>query len=334
MYARTRMPGARVLARWAAPLALAFGVLAAPNAHAQNSAAGEPTRLIVGFAAGGGTDVAARLVAEPLAKKLGTTIVVDNKPGGGGVLAMTELKKSAPDGRTLLMSSTGTLVMLPHLQKVPFDIQKDITYLGTVVQYPLVIVVPPQLGVRTLRDFVAYSKRNPGKLAYSSAGIGTGNHFAAEVLKKETGIDIAHVPYKSDGAALPDLMEGRVQMHVINIQVALQHIKSGKLVALAVTGASRLPDLPDVPTVAEAGYPAVEQAPWTAVIGPAGIPPDTAARISAALAEVLADPELRKKFAALGQDVAPRNPAETRTFVGREYERYKAVAAAANMKVE
>jgi len=313
---------------------LATTAMLAPAAQAQQTGGADAVRMIVGFAAGGGTDVVARIVAEPLARKLGTPIVVDNKPGGGGVVAMGELKKSAPDGKTLLMSSTGTLVMLPHIQRVPFDIQKDVTYIGTIVQYPLVVVVPQSLGVQSLREFVAYAKRNPGRLSYSSAGIGTGNHFAAEVLKKETGIDVGHVPYKSDGAALPDLMEGRIAMHVINIQVALAHIKNGKLVALAVTGPARTADLPDVPTVAESGFPAVEQAPWTALIGPGGMAAETTARIAAALSEVLADPDIRRRFAALGQEVLARNPADTRSFVARENERYKAVAADAKMSVE
>ena len=207
----------------------------------------------------------------------------------------------------------------------------DVTYIGTIVQYPLVVVTPPLPGVKTLADFIAYVRQRPGQLSYSSAGMGTGNHFAAEVLKKETGIDLVHVPYKSDGAALPDLMTGRIAMHVINIQVALQHIRSGKLVALAVTGPVRAADLPDVPTVAEAGYPAVEQAPWTALIGPAGLPPAVVARLSAALSDVLADAELKRRFAALGQDVVPRKPEDTRRFVAAESERYKAVAAGAKM---
>lgn len=309
-------------------------ICTAASAWAQAPRAADGIRLLVGFAAGGGTDVAARLVAEPLAKKLGTPVVVENRPGAGGVLAMTELKRAAPDGKTVLMSSTGTLVMLPHLQKVPFDIDKDISYVGTVVQFPLVIVVPASLGPKTLREFVEYVKQNPGKLSYSSAGIGSGNHFAAEVLKKETGIDLTHVPYKGDSAALPDLMEGRIALHVMNIQVALQHIRSGKLVALAVTGPARAPDLPQVPTVAQAGYPAVEQAPWTAVIGPPGMSPELTTRLSVALNEVLADPELRKRFAALGQDVVPRSPAETRSFVASENARYKTIAVAAKMTAE
>ncbi len=199
---------------------------------------------------------------------------------------------------------------------------------------PLVVVTPPLPGVKTMKDFVAYVKARPGQLSYSSAGVGTGNHFAAEVLKQETGIDLAHVPFRGDGAALPDLMSGRVTMHVINIQVALQHIRTGKLVALAVTGPRRTNELPDVPTVAEAGFPSVEQAPWTALIGPAGLPAATVERLAAALDQVLADPELRRKFADLGQDVVTRRPEETRRFVLSESERYKAVAAAAKMSAQ
>lgn len=294
---------------------------------------GDSIRLLVGFAAGGGTDLVARMIAEPLARKLNTTIVVDNKPGAGGVLAMEELKRSRPDGRTLLLSSTGTLVMLPHIQRVPFDV-KDFSYIGTITQFPLVIVIPSTLGPKTLSEFVQYARNTPGKLSYSSAGIGTGNHFAAEVLKKETSIDIVHVPYKSDGAALPDLLEGRIAVHVININVALQHIRAGKLVALAVTGPARSPELPNVPTVAEAGYPTVEQAPWTALIGPSGMKPELIARIGTALNEVLGDAELRRRVAALGQEVVTRNPANAREFVMRESQRYRAVAESAKMSSE
>ncbi|HEY4069578.1 MAG TPA: tripartite tricarboxylate transporter substrate binding protein [Burkholderiaceae bacterium] len=310
----------------AAPLAVAPAALAQPG--------GEPIHLLVGFAAGGGTDLVARIVAEPLGKRLGTGIVVDNRPGAGGVVAMEELRRSRPDGRTLLFSATGTLVMLPHIQRVPFDIEKDFSYIGTVTQYPLVIVVPASLGPKTLAEFVAYAKKNPGKLSYSSAGIGTGNHFSGEVFKKETGVDLTHVPYKSDGAALPDLLEGRIAMHMMNINLVMPHIRTGKLIALAVTGPVRAPDLPNVPTVAEAGFPTVEQAPWTALLGPASMKPELVARIASALTDTLADPEVKRRIGALGQDVVIHDPAETRRFVARESQRYKAIAESAKMMTE
>jgi len=321
-------------------LALLIGVggawLAAAPASSQGvpQPAGAPIRMLVGFGAGGGTDTVARIVAEPLSRKLNAPIVVENKPGAGGVLAMEELKRSRPDGQTLLMSSTGTLVMLPHIQRVPFDISKDITGIGTVVQYPLVIVVPASLGVKSLNEFIDRVKREPGKLSYASAGNGTGNHFAAEVLKKETGIDLVHVPYKSDGAAMPDLLAGRTAMDVLNIQIALPHIRSGSLVALAVTGPAQVPDLPGVPTVAQAGYPNVQQSPWSALIGPAGMAPEKVTQLNTALNEVLATPAVRKRFADLGQDVFASTPAQTREHIDRESARYRTVAAQAHIVSE
>lgn len=314
-------------------LCIAVALLALPLASLAQPT-GEPIRLLVGFAAGGGTDVIARLIAEPLGRTLGTNILVDNKPGAGGVLAMEELKRSRPDGRTLLLSSTGTLVMLPHIQRVPFDITKDFSYLGTITQFPLVIVVPSSLGPKTLAEFVAHVKMNPGKLSYSSAGIGTGNHFAGEVLKKETGVDLTHVPYKSDGAALPDLLEGRIAMHMMNINLVMPYIRAGKLIALAVTGPTRATDLPNVPTVAESGYPAVEQAPWTALLGPASMKPELVEQIATALGEVLADPDLKRRIGVLGQDIVIHSPIETRRFVARESQRYKAIAESAKMSTE
>ncbi len=305
----------------------AMGQANAPLSHG-------PIRLLVGFGAGGGTDTVARIIAEPLARRLNASIIVENRPGANGVLAMEALRNSEPDGRTLLVSATGTLVMQPHLTRVPFDIHQDITSIGMMVQYPLVIVTSATNGLKTLREFVQYVRERPGQLSYSSAGIGSGNHFAGEMLKHEAGIDLVHVPYKGDAPALPDLMEGRIAMHVLNIQVAMKHIESGKLTALALTGSARLPELPHVPTVAEAGYPDLEMMPWTALIGPAGLPEGFVTRVNDALNEVLSDPSIRKRFSDLGQQVAIRSPNETKQHIERENERYEAVARQAGMTAE
>lgn len=293
-----------------------------------------PIRLLVGFGAGGGTDTVARIIAEPLARRLDTSIIVENRPGANGVLAMEALRNSRPDGRILLVSATGTLVMQPHLTRVPFDIHRDITSIGMMVQYPLVIVTSASNGLKTLREFIEYVRERPGRLSYSSAGIGSGNHFAGEMLKHETGIDLVHVPYKGDAPALPDLMEGRIAMHVLNIQVALKHIESGRLTALALTGSARLPELPLVPTVAEAGYPGLEMMPWTALIGPSGLPEEFITRVNAALNDVLSDPSIRKRFSDLGQQVAIRSSNETKQHIERENQRYKTVAQQARMTAE
>lgn len=316
--------------------ALALGTVL-PGVHAQTpapTASPEVMRWLIGFAAGGGTDSIARVLLDPMSRRLGMPIVIENRPGANGLLAMEELRKSRPDGRTLLVSGTGTLVMLPHIQKVPFDLQRDVEYIGMVSRYPLVAVTPATTQVKTLAAFVAYAKSRPGKLAYSSSGIGAADHFAGELLKQETGIDMVHAPYKSAAAALPDLLEGRVAFHLMNIQVALPMIQSGRLVALAVTGTTRAAELPQVPTVGEAGFPRVGIAPWIALIGPAGLPPERVQAVNAALNETLADPAIRKRLTNLGHETMAASAQETRAHIEAESERYRRVATAANIKAE
>jgi len=324
----TRRAALRRLA--AVPLATAFA-----GAAAQAPApATDVMRWLIGFAAGGGTDSIARVLLEPMSRKLGVPIVIENRPGANGLLAMEELRKSRPDGKTLLMSGTGTLVMLPHIQKVPFDLQKDVGHVGMVSRYPLVAVTPASTQARTLPEFIAYARRQPGKLAYSSSGIGAADHFAGELLKQETGIDMVHAPYKSAAAALPDLLEGRLAFHLMNIQVALPMIQSGRLVALAVTGGTRAPELPQVPTVGESGFPRVAIAPWITLIGPAGMPADRVRAVNAALNETLADPAIRKRLTELGHETMAASPQEAAAHIEAESARYRRVAQAANIKAE
>ena len=311
--------------------------VAAPAARAQAPASAAPAdvvRWLIGFAAGGGTDAIARVLIEPMSRRLGVPIVIENRPGANGLLAMEELRRSRPDGRTLLVSGTGTLVMLPHIQKVPFDLHRDVTALGMVSRYPLVAVTPAATQVQTLAAFVAYAKSRPGRLAYSSSGIGAADHFAGELLKQETGIDLVHTPYKSAAAALPDLLEGRVVFHLMNIQVALPMIQSGRLVALAVTGPARAPELPQVPTVAEAGFARVGIAPWIALIGPAGLASERVRAVNAALNETLADPLIRKRLSELGHDTLAGSPQDARQHIEAESERFRRVAASAGIRAE
>lgn len=320
-----------ILTRMAAvPLTTAFS-----PAWAQAPAAtADVMRWLIGFGAGGGTDSIARVLLEPMSRRLGHPIVIENRPGANGLLAMEELRKSRADGRTLLMSGTGTLVMLPHIQKVPFDLNKDIGYVGMVSRYPLVAVTPAATQAKSLAEFVSYAKKLPGKLAYSSSGIGAADHFAGELLKQETGIDMVHAPYKSAAAALPDLLEGRLAFHLMNIQVAMPMIQSGKLVALAVTGGTRAPELPQIPTVAEAGFPKVAIAPWIALIGPAGLPADRVRAVNMALNETLADVTIRKRLTELGHETMITSPQEAGAHIEAESARYRRVALAANIKAE
>jgi tripartite-type tricarboxylate transporter receptor subunit TctC len=312
-------------------LAAAIGA-PAQTAPAQTAPTQDVGRWLIGFAAGGGTDTIARVLLDPMSRRLGTPLIIENRPGANGLLAMEELRKSKPDGRTLLLSGTGTLVMQPHIEKVPFDIQKDIAYVGMVSRYPLVAVTPATTRAKTLSEFVSLAKQQPGKLAYSSSGTGAADHFAGEMLKQETSIDMVHVPYKSAAAALPDLLEGRLAFHLMNIQVALPMIQAGRLTALAVTGRERAAELPQVPTVAEAGFPRLDITPWIVLIAPAGMAPEKLRTIHAALNESLADPAVRKRLGELGHEPVVMNAADARSYVMSESDRYRRIALNAGIK--
>jgi tripartite-type tricarboxylate transporter receptor subunit TctC len=309
-------------------LAAALAAAAAPAQYPL-----KPVHLVVGFPAGGPADIFGRTFAQALGNGLGQPVIVENKSGVGGVLGIDAVAKSIPDGYTLGFNNQGSVAMAPYaLTKMPFNPNKDLALITTVVKVPEVVVVNPSLPVSSLAELIAYAKANPGKIAFGSAGAGGITHLACELLKSEAHIDVLHVPYKGAAPAVSDLLGGQVQMGIFDVPVVLPHIKSGKFRALAVTSARRAPSLPDVPTTAEAGYPNVISDNWYGLVAPAATPPAVLKRIHEAAVAALHSPVLIEQFAKVSGIPAPMTPEEYQTFLGEEQARWGAIIKAIGFK--
>lgn len=295
-------------------MALAWGVHPGLAATAYPS---RPIRLIVPFAAGGTSDILARLIGTALGEKLDGTVVVEDRPGAGGNLGSDYVAKSTPDGYTLVLASVGTHAINTSLYAhMPYDPVNDFTPVSLVANVPTVLVVNPDVPVRSVRELIAYAKAHPGKLNYASAGIGTTQHLAGELFKIKTGVNIVHVPYKGGGPAVTDLLGGQVQMMFPNIPVVAQQIKAGRLRPLAVAAARRSEALPAVPTVAEAaGLDDFDVATWFGILGPAGMPVDIVSRLNGALAEAVKDGAIKTRFAQLGLEPLHDTPQAFRQYI-------------------
>ncbi len=290
-------------------------------------------RLVVGFPAGGPADIFGRAFAHALSGELGQPVVVDNKAGVGGVLGIDAVAKSAADGYTLGFNNQGSVAMAPYaMDKMPFDPNKDLALITTVVKVPEVIVAHPSLGVSTLAELIAKAKARPGTINYGSAGAGGITHLAGELLKLEAHIDIVHVPYKGAAPAVNDLLGGQVQMGIFDVPVVLPHIKSGRLKALAVTTAKRVPTLPDVPTTGELGYPKVISDNWYGFVAPAGTPAPVLNRLHAAAIAVLRSSALAEQFAKVGGIPFPSSPEEYAAFLADEQARWSGIIHAIGFK--
>ena len=309
---------ARILL-WSALLLL----LAAPARAATFPS--RPIHLILPYAPGGIVDFAGRVVAQKLGDALGQTVVAENKPGAGGIVGVDYVAHSAPDGYDIVIMDPA-IVINPTLQKsMPYDIFKDLVTVTIVNSSPEVLVVAPQLGIKTYAELVAYGKANPGKLNYASAGVGTTPHLAAAMWALRTGIDAVHVPYKGVGPSYIDLISGKVQMLFSSIAGALPFTSKGSVIALATTGSQRSPVYPDLPTVAEAGLPGYEVDLWLGIYGPAGMPPDVLATLNSGLTKALHDDELKAAFAKFGLTPRGTSLAEGAAFTKSEYEKWKKV---------
>jgi tripartite-type tricarboxylate transporter receptor subunit TctC len=309
-------------------LALACAALVLP-ARAQGGA----LRIIVPFTPGGSSDILARAIAPGLSAAIGQPIVVDNKPGAGGSIAGAEAAKAAPDGNTLFMGHLGTLAVNPWLYpKAGYDPLTSFVTVGQVATVPNVLVVSAGSPVRTLKDFVELARSKPGSLTYSSGGNGSAAHMAFEALKLRTKITTVHIPYRGTVPAVTDLLGGQVDATFTGVTVLLPHIRSGRLRALAVSSAQRIPSLPDVPTVAESGYPGFEADQWYGLVAPAGTPPARIQKLNAELNKVLASPAVAQQLAGEGAIATPRTPEAFRELIARELPRWGAVVKTANMK--
>ena len=293
--------------------------LAAPHALAQADWPTKPIRFVVPFAPGGTSEIVARAVASELTKQLGQTVYVENKPGGAGTVAMADVAKSPPDGYTMILGHVGTLAVNPYmLANQPYDVNKDFVPVTLLAKVPNVFVIHPDVPAKDFAEFVAYAKKNPGKLNYGSAGNASAGHLAMEYLKLVTGMDIAHIPYKGTGPQLTDLLAGRTQASSAGLPALAPHIKSGKLRAIAVGTPQRVAQMPDVPTVAEMGYKDFETSQWYGILVPAGTPPALVKRLQEESAKALRSPAVTERFAGDGAVAGGGPSSEFAAFIARE----------------
>ncbi len=314
------MPPAAACWRSRPPPSLAplLALHAAPAA-AQGAYPTKPVTIVVPFSAGGTTDILARVVGQAISGDLGQTVIIDNKPGAGGNIGAAAVARAPADGYTLLMGTVGTHAINEALyKKLPFDPTKDFAPLSRVAMVPNVLVVPVALPYKSVADIIAAAKAQPGKLTYASSGIGTSIHLSGELFKSMTGTEILHVPYKGSSPALTDLLGGQVMMMFDNLPSAMQHIRGGKLRALAVTAAKRSPELPDVPTVAEAGVKGFEATSWFGLFAPAGTPPQVVSKLNAAIVKALGSAEVKKKLSEQGAEPHPEKPEQFAAFIRAE----------------
>ncbi|MGQ2994739.1 Bug family tripartite tricarboxylate transporter substrate binding protein [Variovorax sp.] len=312
--------------------ACAAGPLAA---LAQND---RPITIVVPYAPGGTTDMLGRLIAQQLGTALGRTVIVDNKPGAGTAIGASQVARAAPDGSTLLVATSTTLAINPWLyKKLSYDPAKDFAPVGLIGAVPLMVVVHPSVPARTLAELVALAKSKPEGLSYGSAGNGSPQHLGAEMFKFATGTAMTHVPYKGSALALTDLLGGQLQLMFTDIAPALQHVRSGKLRALAVTSKKRQPTFPDVPTVAESRLPGTadfEAVAWQSIVAPAGTPAPVVERLSQEIAKVIAQPALRQKLENDGFEPGSSTPAQLAAYIRSESERWGQVIRASGATID
>lgn len=302
--------------------------LVSPTMAADEAYPIKPVNLIVGFAPGGGTDLIARQIAPRLSELLKQPVVVENRAGASGTIAAGVVAKAKADGYTLLLGHVSSNAMVPAIMpKLPYAPGKDFSPIVLVGSVPQVVVVPASSPAKTLGDFIAMVKTKKGTINYASSGQGTQQHFAAELFQMATGTSMTHVPYKGSGAALTDLISGHVDVNFDTVPTVLQHIKSGKLRALAVTTRTRVATLPDVPTVAEVGVFGYEIGAWYMLMAPASLPKPVRDTLSGAMAKVLATPEVREKLVALGTEISGGTPEEAQAYLSSEITKWARLAA-------
>lgn len=302
------------------------------NAQPQAYPSVQPVRLIVPFAPGGTVDILGRLVAQYIAKPLGQSVIVENKPGAGAAVGSEFVAKSAPDGYTLLMASTSSMVVNPNLQKLPYQLS-SFEPIALVASVPHVIVVNPAVQATDLKQFLALVKQK-GSVNYATAGIGTPQHLGGAMLASQTGLNMVAIPYKGTGPALNDVVAGQVDLMSVDLPPALPFINTGKIRALGVAAKSRSPFAPDIPTIAEAGLPNFEVTGWYGIVAPAGLPADVSERLSRVIAEALALPEVKEKLAQLGATAESARGKEFADFMQLESAKWAGVIKTANIKLD
>ncbi len=317
--------------RIAVALFVAASSIAATSAQAQDWPA-RPIRIVVGFGAGGGTDIAARIIAEPLSKALGQPVVVENRVGAGGTTAAEQVARSAKDGYTALMMSNAHVIAPAMYKSLRYNSVNDFQMVSMVGTAGLMLVTAPDFPAKDVKGLIAHAKKNPGKLNFGSPGVGTTQHFASEFMKQMAGLDIQHVPYKSTPATLTGLIAGEVQMVIELIQTVQGQVQAGKMRAIGVTSPQRFPTVPDIPTLAETGLPGYDVTSWYGLAFPAGTPAPIVEKTNKALRDLLATDTVRGQIAKVGALVKSSTPDELRAHIVSEIDRWKAVREKAGME--
>ena len=313
---------------------LAALAAASPGLHAQTAYPNKAIRYIVPVAAGGGSDMVGRTVTERWGKLLGQTFVVDNQGGGGGVIACQSTMRAAPDGYTLLQGYVATHGTSPATRRLPYDAVKDFTPVGMIGATPNVLVVNTNLPVTNVAEFVAYVKKNPGKLSYGSAGQGSLTHLTMELFKQQINSFMVHIPYRGIAPAFTDLMGGQTQAMFPGLAAATPHIRAGRVRPLAVTGLARHPQYKDLPTLDEAGFKGFDAQQWYGVVGPAGMPAAVVKQLNDTLATVLRAPDLREKLSIAAIEPIVMSPEQLGDFIKTDIARWTALARARNIQLE
>jgi tripartite-type tricarboxylate transporter receptor subunit TctC len=308
-------------------------MLAAGTAHAQEAFPNKPIRIVIGYAAGGGTDILARIITDKLSRGLGQSVIVENKPGAQSIIAAQYVAAAKPDGYTLFMGPSGPIAMNPAIySKLPYSPLRDFAPISIVGSYPLVLVVSPNLPVKSVQDLVAYAKANPSKSNYGASAAPF--QLAAELFKQRTGAHFEHIAYKGSNESVNAVMAGEVTMTIADPPAVAGPIKAGRIRGLAVTSSKRHPAWPDLPTLVDSGFPDMDIVLWNGFLAPAGTPAPVIKRLQEELARVMAMPDVRERFASLGVDPVTNTPEEFRKMIASDIEKWTAVAKAANIKAD
>jgi tripartite-type tricarboxylate transporter receptor subunit TctC len=311
---------------------IALAAMALPQPAWAQAWPDRPVKVIVPYAPGGATDAIARPWAERLSQAFGQQFVIENRGGASGMIGAEAAAKSPPDGYTLLLTPNAPLTVLPSLRKTPYDPIKSFDPVGRVGDVLNGFVVHPSLGVKTLKELVAFAKANPSKVSYGSSGNGTANHLRLEAFKLKAGVDILHVPYRGGADTLNDVLPGNV--HMMNEPISLPHVKAGKLILLAINGAQRNPDFPDVPTLTEAGYPGIDVPIWFSIVAPAGTPKDIIAKLNARMIEIAKADDMKAKLWSVNAIVPLQTPEEMAKSLADDTASNAEIIKLAGVKIE
>jgi len=314
-------------------LAVALVAIAVAGTARANDYPSHPIRLIVPYAAGGGADSVARIVAKRVSETIGQPIVIENRGGGGSIIGTEMVKNAQADGYTLLLGQSGPISINPAVySNLPYDPEKDFVPVTMTTAYPYIMVVSPSLGVKTVKEFVALAMSKPGELNFGTTGVGAANHLVAELFDSKAGIRMTHIPYRGTALAVTDLLAGHVQVVFADPITALPHMNAGMLVALAVTSKERSPVAPDVPTISESGYPGFDAIAWHGILAPAGTPPAIITRLNAEIVEALKDPETRTLLEKQAMQTVGNSSEAFAGFIRRDIAIWKEVAGQAKVE--